>query len=1732
MGATGIETKIENNGATSQGKLSAAEFNKLVAAVDSLLEAAAGEGTQYSVYILNNMSGLSFAAQQGQPCTLEFTFISRYRESFDEPYRPTGETAAVTVYLKNSKNTEYTVIKQMQVMSGQKLTEDVAEYLAPGLNSIKVAARGENTELEATPVTYSVQLTSLGLTAPNFQWHTPYAADFTAPLIISGNVSKVLHLTVEGDGYHQAYETPLGTAIYTDTPYLCKVIKPSEAGVYTLSFWLSNVDGTIQTRPVTFQVMCLAKAGQEVTLLCVNAVADSLTNWQDNTVLQYSLYHGQAATASVNWRILKSGSVVYTQELDGITCGARNTLTYPMEVETDDDAPFTVTVAATAPTEEGGAQLCQPITLSVNNSLGFSATAGSVLYINPRTRNNAQGNRTAIVNESDQTLITATWQSVNWGNDGWTTDPSGNRCLKLLAGSTCEIDYRPFATESARTGKTIELDYMVDSIGDTSQPIITIAEEQTDGRVGISVSGDNLSLYSSGRKTSTTQDVPVDNGVRMRVHFTVMPDVYGEAGFNLVAIYINGKKNRQFDYQSNDYFKNSGKIILGNAYANLYLYGLRVYDSALPSEAVQKNYINLLADTTEKQAFVSANNILDAEGVNIDFDAAKALYNVFVLDVPFPSLKDPAARAANLEVYFHDHPERNFTVSQLLIDGQGTSSKKYLEWNIRAKFKAVKDAEGNKLPSITTYADGTTDKNCADIFPDKCPKTKRITAKKNWASSMQDHKAGSVTAYNDLARHLGIVNEAQQADPDVRIAVYQEPFIGFSKTVNDEGQTVYTNMGEFTMGPCKGDDNCFGYDTDAFPRLLSVEGSDNAPLGALFRVPWNTDKSYWAYHPDEEALQYNGANCWDFDAGELNADETEPLTIGEWIGVYNDVYRCSNLIAPFSGTPDQLNGQVMELRGTGLEYWIADKTSPELYNLYYYEASEGKYMPSDTGGGTVNLRTQLAAYMVADLTPFANDVLNTMFVNARVALFRDTIPAHFDMADTILHHNFTEFTAGTDQRAKNTYPYSFLTDGAKWHWRLDDADTIFPIDNQGQDRKPYWCEMHDFYDNGQPIWNGETSVFWNLLELAFADELAQGMRSMLAAMEELGGMANGTPYDKVYAFYRKYYLGVKDYFPATMVNSDAKRYELAKIQYNAGNYTNDTDPITQSHGDFYSAETAWVKKRIMYIMSKYSYGLFSASGSDTIVVRAAGDLITYNITPAYNMYPAIANGTSIVRGDRTEAGKPCIITVDLGGSADQQNAIQAASWLLDIGDWHDKNVSGTMVVRGRRLSELRIGSRTEPVTISISALTVADCAALRRIVVSNVSTLQGTLDLTASPNLHEVWAGGTSLTQIKLPEGGGLQTVEYPATNKYIILRNYPMLTAGGLLIDECDTVVTDLLVEGCPLLDSIDLISRIVAAQQSQGTAHALKHVRAVGFDAEYSSPSALDLLGNLADGTYEGLNAEGLAGDEPVPVLEGRITVRSNYYQDVVDALRAKFNRLELVMDGAPAIRFEDPVFLSFVVSELDTDGDGLVIVKEAEKVIKTDYVGTEYANVRIADYRHLHREGWGHFFNPGEAEEIYFGDNTIYNGTNTPARSSYFIDNTHIRLVDFTCADIGTITHTNFNGCTNLEIVRIGDHVKQIDHFCFSNCKKLHTVDIGTGTETIMQKAFSEDPALRTFIVRRAIPPILGTTGGTGWLTNSPDVTIYVPDNSVGVYRTEEVWKTKADSIRPLSEYVPEE
>ena len=150
---------------------------------------------------------------------------------------------------------------------------------------------------------------------------------------------------------------------------------------------------------------------------------------------------------------------------------------------------------------------------------------------------------------------------------------------------------------------------------------------------------------------------------------------------------------------------------------------------------------------------------------------------------------------------------------------------------------------------------------------------------------------------------------------------------------------------------------------------------------------------------------------------------------------------------------------------------------------------------------------------------------------------------------------------------------------SKWRFRQDDLDTILTVINQGLMKKPYHVEYHDTYEDGTPVWNGEKSVLWNLMEQAYPEERAAMMRRMLAKMEELGGLQKGTHQQKLFAFFEKYYFSVINNFSSMLYNEDGKMYEKMKLAMLQGTYTNDTDPLGQSLGDGKSPEVAWVKKR-------------------------------------------------------------------------------------------------------------------------------------------------------------------------------------------------------------------------------------------------------------------------------------------------------------------------------------------------------------------------------------------------------------------------------------------------------------------------------------------------------------------------------------------------------------------------
>lgn len=1570
-------------------QLDAEEFNAMLDELINLRSLVGDSGVVYSVRLQNNLDSRNLSASVGNPCILAFTFISRMRDGLAD-WEQTGESATLTVSVKNSSNENFVPVKTMKVNDSTAMTLDVSEWLVAGSNQVMLEATGEISKKTTAAMAYTIQLTSLAISAEGFEWWNAYAEDFRIPFRIAGNVSKTLVVTVTGNGYSKTYESELGTMTYTESPYNYSVAHPKRTGVFKISAYLRNADGTIRTVAVAYNVICYLQ-GATSKLMAVNNVADHAVNWNETAVFDYSVFEGAATTTAVTFNALKDGKLVFKREQSALPTNTKHTLTLPLEVETIDDVDFNIVINAL----NGEYSLMSPLTLKVLNSLGYSPTAGAAVYINPRTRSNSEANRHLLINEVDGSTFAAVWHNPNWYNDGHTKDAEGNSILRMMAGSWVDTGITPLKPESARTGKLIELDYRVSNVTDFDTPIIECYEPHMGSFVGFKVYPDRVVVHTAAQKVEDNQSFKFNTEDRMHLAIAVMPDIYGNTGFNLCKLFVDGVVNREFSYASNDYFLVDSTLKIGSEYADVDIYGIRVYNNSISADGVHQNNVSWRATNEEKALLKARNDVYDASGIGIDFDKVRALANVIVFEGPIPSKRNPGKFRNNWDVLWRDHPEWDIFIKNIVQDSQGTSAKEYDDHNQRGT-----------ADSATTWSrrDGTSGVGAVPYIPG-LPAIRRWTNKINWASSCGCNKQGSVNSIHELCVVLDLLNEVKS-----RAAIWQEPFVGFQRSYNEEGAAVYTYLGLFTGGPDKGDLASLGLDTDAYPDLLFVEGADNAAPGALFKVPWNPKKGYWKYNADEESMQYNGINCWDYDGGAPKAQaDVQALYERVWLPRYNFVYQCSHNLSYWPGTVEDLNSNenLMRYKDADVEFWVDGG------DVYYYEAAEAKFIPSDIGEGTVNLFDQLVdkGYGLTSsiVSGKSNAELNELFRAARVMKFSLEAPAKFNKRASIFSRNWMEFYAGSDNRTKNTY-FIMLgeeSDGYLCSLFWDDTDTIGPWTNQGQDKKGYWVEVGDKYDNGQPVWNGEQNRFYNLIEVVWSEDIRVEMHAMMTAMITLSGSETGNSSDRLYAFFHKYYFAkAQEYFPEVLYNAAARvMYEDAKLAYIEGTYTNDTDPITQSMGNYYSGWKRWIKYRIQYMQSKYAFGDYAATGGDSIVVRASGNDITYDITPAIWLYPCVANGTSIVRGERTKAGEVCQISVSLGGSADQQNHIKGAHYLQSIGGWWNKNVTGAMIVVGRMLRELRIGHETEDIVISIDTLTVKDTPSLQLLDVRRVATLAGVLDLSACTHLRYAYAGGTSVTQIALPGGGPLQHIEYSALNQYLILRNFPLLKSEGVVISECLPVISDFLIENCSGLNPIDLLRSILAAQASQ-TVHSLKRVRAVGFNETYDTDGSavLEDLAKLADGTYVGLDSSGLAGSDPYPVLDGELTINTFCYEDSVLALRQIFTRLTINISGGFYIRFADPEVQRILMSK--GVGDGIGVTTEAASKV-TDIQNWFTKNTAITSFNELQKF----------SSLVQIG--------------SFSTQNTY---------------RDGFNGCENLESIVLPEYVETIGHFAFGNCYKL--------------------------------------------------------------------------------------
>lgn len=970
--------------------------------------------------------------------------------------------------------------------------------------------------------------------------------------------------------------------------------------------------------------------------------------------------------------------------------------------------------------------------------------------------------------------------------DGWTKDDEGRMCLYVPAFSRVNIAHQPMA--NIKTPITLEFVYKVKNASDYNDPIIYIGDVFAEDGVtlndsfqGIKITPKNVCLHSRNLVNSSVQDYNTLDEAILDIIVTIVPNYKTTYG-HLAQIYCNGVKVRSFEFTSLSEWNVAQNIVLGSDTADLYFYKMRVYHKGFDKTDAMRNFINSLPDSASREAVYNKLLSVTDDSYSLDYDTCvKNGYNTMVIEMlngkDIPSLlNQEEGLLCNLQINIHnlvdgeldDEMEAllsNTLLESQVIEGQGTTAMTYGRWNFRWKLSSAY----NK---------------------------RRITAKKNFASSMQSHKMGGTRIFNYLHNECVGANEV-----NANVAVVQYPVFGFQKVLLDDGVSyIYRPIGLYTVGPDKGDKTTFGFNNETYATtIMHLEGSDHTPKSVGFDYPYDHTK-FVGKDESMGAITTDGGivGAWEVGmAGEYDTDTTadesnvQAMLDSEFQPAYNVAYLNSPYIIGVEATLAEMNADVDAWQAqttesgasyAGYEFWNA----VEGYNLYFYNIATKQY--EATG---VNLLTDLGI-SASDVSSLTLDEANTLFINARKARFVEQWGNYWHTQDAIFHYVFCLLFGATDNFKKNTYPYKFvsLADGGKWRWRQDDLDTIFDINNQGLAAKPYSILVGDVTSTGSgSVFRGDNSAFWTLIKETQKAEIKAMVHSIFDAMIAHPNASGASTLEKLVGSIRYFFWSfAQEYFPESAYNADTE-WTYEDIWANKDAWA-EVNPLSQALGGHYEAEVDWVTMRILFCASYFNYGPFTASGyadkSTGQLAYGGANAFTYNITPAIDFNPTAVRGSTetITYGDRAMANITVPLTISASAGADTRIYVQGVDWVKDLGDLSGLTVSAdnpTLSVNSKRLQRLKVGDEDASVIPSsgtITGLSLGNCPSMTVVDARNLSTLVGTVDMSLLPRLQEAYFGGTNVTVIRVPDGSKISYLQIPDSLNELRLKDLKFISS------------------------------------------------------------------------------------------------------------------------------------------------------------------------------------------------------------------------------------------------------------------------------------------------------------------------------------------------------------------
>lgn len=356
--------------------------------------------------------------------------------------------------------------------------------------------------------------------------------------------------------------------------------------------------------------------------------------------------------------------------------------------------------------------------------------------------------------------------------------------------------------------------------------------------------------------------------------------------------------------------------------------------------------------------------------------------------------------------------------------------------------------------------------------------------------------------------------------------------------------------------------------------------------------------------------------------------------------------------------------------------------------------------------------------------------------------------------------------------------------------------TCFGINNEGQLVFDYYHEDTDQL-NGANVYNGQNSVLWNNFRMAFPDEIKETYQNLRTSGK--------LTFQKIRD---NFITNHADKWSEAIYNEDAySKYIQMLVE------DNDATNLPQIRGKAEEHFEYLVGNRFDYCDSKWYAGDYVSNYVSLRIYTPSewsGIEPNANITTTYfsNTYAGVrykANGT--LYQQKVNAGVPVTFNAPNETFNDTETAVYGAHLITSLGDLAPLYAGSINVAAAYRLIVLKAGDSTEGYSNpNLKEVAIGTKILLRSVNVCNCPNFTSALDLSACPNVEEVYATGSGITAVNLPEAGILRIAELPATITNLTLSNQPYIET--LTLEGYDAIKT-INIENCPTIDSLDILSK-----------------------------------------------------------------------------------------------------------------------------------------------------------------------------------------------------------------------------------------------------------------------------------------------------------------------------------